>query len=128
MSDVELTSQSSDESTRSSSLGIDGENKPVTEPLVAAFEAGRYFNRLSFHLQQAWFFASDYHAQQVLSAVKGLCRVQLLLIPVLQRDQTRREVLQLIEGLLNGSACDSHWVDLFAADEVLREKDRTEAY
>jgi hypothetical protein len=57
---------------------------PITEPLIAAFEAGRQLNRLSFHLQQAWFFADRYHVQAAEGAANALRRAYAVLLPVPQ--------------------------------------------
>jgi hypothetical protein len=49
-----------------------GENPPGEQPLIAAFEAGRCINRITFHTLQAWLLACPDQARQAAAAYEDL--------------------------------------------------------
>jgi two-component system NtrC family response regulator len=85
--------------------------EPITDPLVAAFEAGRWLNRLAFHLQQAWFFRG-YHVVAASRAARALGRALVLVRPVAERERIRQEILSRVEGLIGQSENEDHFDDL----------------
>jgi DNA-binding NtrC family response regulator len=85
--------------------------EPITDPIVAAFEVGRWLNRLTFHLQQAWFFRS-YHAEAARDAARALGRAQVLVRPLAERERTRQKIADRVEGLIGESESEVHLDDL----------------
>jgi DNA-binding NtrC family response regulator len=93
--------------------------EPITDPLVAAFEVGRWLNRLAFHLQQAWFFGGD-HIQAARDAARALGRAQVIVRPVADRERIRLEITARVEGLLGQSESEEHLDDLTNLEADLR--------
>jgi hypothetical protein len=68
MAEVQSDAQVGDGLTGVATSAVEGGYVPITEPLIAAFEVGRQLNRLSFHLQQTWFFTGDRHVNAASEA------------------------------------------------------------
>jgi hypothetical protein len=96
--------------------------EPITDPFVAAFEVGRWLNRLAFHLQQAWFFSGDYHVEAAREAARALGRAQVLVPavavpPVADRERVRQEISSGVEGLIGQLESEDH-LDAFTNLEM----------
>jgi hypothetical protein len=72
---------------------------PLTDPRLAAFEAGRLLNRLRFHLQQVWFVADAQQYYQVTTLTEELSRRVRDLVPAAQRSSLQQRIRETVAGL-----------------------------
>jgi hypothetical protein len=72
---------------------------PITDPLLAAFEAGRLLNRLFFHLQHVWFLRDSYHESEVKAVAGRLSLRARALAPADQRADLQAVICDTVEVL-----------------------------
>jgi two-component system response regulator HydG len=124
MAEATLDAQAGDGLTGIATLATESGYVPITEPLIAAFEVGRQLNRLSFHLQQAWFFTGDRHVNAAQEAAAALRRVYAVLLPVPQQDQAQRCISARVEGLIGQLRSKQHLDDLTNSEQELKDLSR----
>jgi DNA-binding NtrC family response regulator len=91
----------------------------ITEPLIVAFEVGRYSNRLSFHLQQACFSTSQ--GDLASEAMILLRREQCSLLPVEAQSQMHQVITSRVEKLLADFSTESHFQGLEQKDSEIEQ-------
>jgi DNA-binding winged helix-turn-helix (wHTH) protein len=86
---------------------------PFTDPLLAAPEAGRLLNRLSFHLQHVWFLRDSYHESEVKVVAGRLSLCARVLAPADQRADLQAFIHDTVEGLRRQYQSEDHsdWVE-----------------
>ena len=92
-------------------------------PLVAAFDAGRLWNRLRFHLEQAWFGYGN-HRRAARGVMGELGLAVRNLVPVAERTVLQEAVIRPIEELLERTESEAHhdyyedWTGEFADGDL----------
>jgi len=87
--------------------GDEGQVPSYMSPLVAAFDAGRFWNRERFHLEQAWFGYGN-HRRSARRVLKELGLTVRNLVPAADRRVLREAVTRPVEGLLERIESEGH--------------------
>jgi hypothetical protein len=98
-----------------------GENPPPSEPLVAAYEAGRLWNQLAWYAPQAWLRGSARDCKRTCQTFQELARKVRECVPVAERDQLQRFVQ---ERLAEWEAC---YGSLWRAEDLGEANERLNA-